>query len=270
MFVAEFFEQAIEVLAPFVNELGLAELSIGGGLGVAYVEGEEAPTHHRVGATSCTRRAPRPASPPVRRRRAGPGDRRRPRRSPLYRVGTIKGLPGIRTYVAVDGGMSDNPRPVLYGSGYETFLPASRHADRPQVVRLVGKHCESGDVLVHDAHVPDDLAVGDVLCHARDRGLRALHGIELQQGPAPRRGVRAVTASPPGRRAARRTTTCCATTPDRLGLVDPAFAVPVTTGSPAWFTVSTVSSATPSFTAVTVAVAVSASPGQTCFTNRTP
>ena len=60
--------------------------------------------------------------------------------------------------------MSDNPRPVLYGSGYEAFLPRAADAERRRPVRVVGKHCESGDVLVHEAFVPDDLAVGDVLC----------------------------------------------------------------------------------------------------------
>jgi diaminopimelate decarboxylase len=72
-------------------------------------------------------------------------------------------VPGIRTYAAVDGGMSDNPRPVLYGSGYETFLPRAVDADRPRRVTLVGKHCESGDLLVRDACVPDDIAVGDIV-----------------------------------------------------------------------------------------------------------
>jgi diaminopimelate decarboxylase len=81
----------------------------------------------------------------------------------LYAVGTIKELPRIRTYVSVDGGMSDNPRPVLYGSGYEAFLRRSPFADRARRVRIVGKHCESGDVLVREAAVPEDLAVGDVL-----------------------------------------------------------------------------------------------------------
>ena len=79
----------------------------------------------------------------------------------LYTVGTIKELPDIRTYVSVDGGMSDNPRPVLYGSGYEAFLPRAPFAERPRTVTVVGKHCESGDVLVREASVPDDLAVGD-------------------------------------------------------------------------------------------------------------
>jgi diaminopimelate decarboxylase len=59
--------------------------------------------------------------------------------------------------------MSDNPRPVLYGSGYEAFLPREVLAERTRTVRLVGKHCESGDVLIEAAQVPVDLAVGDVI-----------------------------------------------------------------------------------------------------------
>jgi diaminopimelate decarboxylase len=81
----------------------------------------------------------------------------------IYTVGTIKEIAGIRTYVSVDGGMSDNPRPVLYGSGYEAFLPRAVSADRTRPARVVGKHCESGDVLVKEALVPDDLVVGDYL-----------------------------------------------------------------------------------------------------------
>ncbi|MCA1847198.1 MAG: diaminopimelate decarboxylase, partial [Actinobacteria bacterium] len=82
----------------------------------------------------------------------------------LYRLGTVKELAGLRTYLSVDGGMSDNPRPVLYGSGYEAFLPRATTADRPRRVTIVGKHCESGDVVVRDAALPADVAVGDVLC----------------------------------------------------------------------------------------------------------
>src|SRR5204862_3385080 len=81
----------------------------------------------------------------------------------LYRVGTVKDIPGVRTYVSVDGGMSDNPRPVLYGSGYEAFLPRLMLAERPFVANVVGKHCESGDLIVRDAHLPEDIAVGDIL-----------------------------------------------------------------------------------------------------------
>ena len=81
----------------------------------------------------------------------------------LYTIGTIKELTGLRTYVSVDGGMSDNPRPVLYESGYEAFLARAVDAARPRRARVVGKHCESGDVIVADAYLPDDTAVGDLL-----------------------------------------------------------------------------------------------------------
>jgi diaminopimelate decarboxylase len=161
VFVADSFVHAIEVLAPFVNEAGLPELSIGGGLGVAYVEGEWAPsiTEWADAVHTACREAGIEARLTAEPGRAIVADAA----ITLYTVGTIKDLPGIRTYVAVDGGMSDNPRPVLYGSGYETFLPRATDAPRPRVVRVVGKHCESGDVLVHEGRVPADLAVGDVL-----------------------------------------------------------------------------------------------------------
>jgi diaminopimelate decarboxylase len=161
VFVADFFHQAVDVIAPFVRELALPEFSIGGGLGVAYVAGETAPTitewAERVHA-ACT------AAGITSRISAEPGRAIVASAAvTVYRVGTIKQLPRVRTYVAVDGGMSDNPRPVLYGSGYETFAPRDPFADRDKVVRVVGKHCESGDVLVRHARVPADLAVGDLL-----------------------------------------------------------------------------------------------------------
>jgi diaminopimelate decarboxylase len=59
--------------------------------------------------------------------------------------------------------MSDNPRPVLYGSGYEAFLPRSPEALRERRVTIVGKHCESGDLLIRDAVIPQDTRVGDIL-----------------------------------------------------------------------------------------------------------
>jgi diaminopimelate decarboxylase len=161
VFVADFFHQAVDVLAPFVNRFDLPELVLGGGLGVAYVEGEEAPTIAQWGRSVLD--ACRAAG--VRGRIGAEPGRAIVAAAAvtLYTVGTVKDLPGIRTYVAVDGGMSDNPRPVLYGSGYETFLPRAVEADRPRTVTVVGKHCESGDLLVRDASVPADLAVGDVL-----------------------------------------------------------------------------------------------------------
>ncbi|MGN6694431.1 MAG: diaminopimelate decarboxylase [Aquihabitans sp.] len=161
VFVAGFFEQAIEALAPFVNETGLPELSIGGGIGVAYIEGEEAPSITEWGAVvraACEHAGitARVSAEPGRSIAAAAG-------ITLYRVGTVKEVSGIRTFVAVDGGFIDNPRPALYGSGYETFAPAQVTADRTDVVRLVGKHCESGDVIVPEAKVPPGVAVGDLL-----------------------------------------------------------------------------------------------------------
>ena len=157
------FAQAIDVLAGFFAPLDLAELVVGGGLGVAYVNGEEAPPMAQWAAS--VRQACRQAG-------IGPSVRvtAEPGRSivasaamTLYTVGTVKDVTDHRTYVAVDGGMSDNPRPVLYGSGYEAFLPRETPSVRPRAVRVVGKHCESGDVVVADAYVPADLEVGDVL-----------------------------------------------------------------------------------------------------------
>jgi diaminopimelate decarboxylase len=81
----------------------------------------------------------------------------------LYRVGTVKEIPGIGTYVAVDGGMSDNPRPVLYGAGYEAYLPSRVTEGRPLRCNVVGKHCEQGDIIVSDARLPDGVEVGDLV-----------------------------------------------------------------------------------------------------------
>ena len=162
IFLAHSFEKAVGVLADFARPLALPELCLGGGLGVPYVAGEDAPSITEWGDT--LRRACETAgltakvtAEPGRAIAATAG-------LTLYRVGTIKDIRGVRTYVSVDGGMSDNPRPVLYGSGYEAFLPRATRAQRPRVVTVVGKHCESGDVVVRDARVPDDIAVGDVLC----------------------------------------------------------------------------------------------------------
>jgi diaminopimelate decarboxylase len=161
IFLLSGYEKAVERLAPLVTELDLPEVCLGGGLGVAYVEGEETPTITEWAGLlrRCCASAGITSSLVVEPGRAIVASSA----ITLYRVGTIKALPGIRTYVAVDGGMSDNPRPVLYGSGYEAFLPRETDADRPLVATIVGKHCESGDVLVRDARLPADLAVGDVL-----------------------------------------------------------------------------------------------------------
>ena len=161
VFEAESFAKALAVLATFTAPLDLPELVIGGGLGVPYVTGEQAPsiTDWAAELTSAAASLGITATLGIEPGRAIAAAAA----VTLYTVGTVKPLEGIRSYVAVGGGMSDNPRPVLYGSGYETFLPRAVEAERPQQVRVVGKHCESGDILVRDAQVPADLAVGDVL-----------------------------------------------------------------------------------------------------------
>jgi len=79
-----------------------------------------------------------------------------------YRVGTVKEIPGVRTYVAVDGGMSDNMRPMLYGSRYEALIADRAGALAQSLATIAGMHCESGDILVRDTMLADP-AVGDVL-----------------------------------------------------------------------------------------------------------
>jgi len=161
VFRVESFAEALRVIADFARPLDLPELSIGGGLGVAYVEGEAAPSITEW-ALALTKAAS--ALGVTAQIFAEPG-RAIVAQSAItvYTAGTVKVLPGIRTYVAVDGGMSDNPRPILYGSGYETFVPSRVNDDRPTVIRLVGKHCESGDVLVLEGRVPEGLEVGDFI-----------------------------------------------------------------------------------------------------------
>ena len=155
------FAKAVGVLAEFAAPYDFPELVVGGGLGVPYVEGESAPSIQEWADAIFDACAEAGVKSSV---GAEPG------RSivasaavTLYTVGTIKEVPDHRTYVSVDGGMSDNPRPALYGSGYETFLPRSNQAERRNSVRPVGKHCESGDFLIKEAWVPEDLSVGDIL-----------------------------------------------------------------------------------------------------------
>ncbi len=161
VFRAESHAEALAVVADFAAPLGVAEVCIGGGLGVAYVAGESAPTITEWGKS--LRRAADRAGLKA-KLSAEPGRAIVAAAAiTLYTAGTIKQIPGVRTYVAVDGGMSDNPRPVLYGSGYETFLPRAVGAARTREIRLVGKHCESGDMLVREGLVPEDLALDDII-----------------------------------------------------------------------------------------------------------
>ena len=156
------YRETMGILADFTKDDSFDELCVGGGLGVAYVQGESAPsirewgdlirkTAKEVGLDTSLRLLAEPGRAIV--AQAG---------VTLYRVGAIKPV-SARTYVAVDGGMSDNPRPVLYGSGYEAFDVDHPLADRTVPVRLVGKHCESGDVLIDQAWLPEETSVDSVV-----------------------------------------------------------------------------------------------------------
>jgi diaminopimelate decarboxylase len=81
----------------------------------------------------------------------------------LYEVGTVKDVDGIRTYVSVDGGMSDNIRTALYDAAYSATIAGRSSAAAPLLARVVGKHCESGDIVVKDEFLPDDVRPGDLL-----------------------------------------------------------------------------------------------------------
>lgn len=83
----------------------------------------------------------------------------------LYRVGTEKRIPGVRHYIAVDGGMTDNPRPALYQAEYDAMLANKGNAPNEQVVSVAGKCCESGDMLIWDLALPE-VEVGDILAVA--------------------------------------------------------------------------------------------------------
>ncbi len=161
VFRLESFREAARIVSRMAAPFGLEELSLGGGLGVPYVEGESAPTigewaEALVGACRAEGVTGTIMAEPGRAIAAAAA-------LTLYRVGTIKEIQGVRTYLAVDGGMSDNPRPVLYGSGYEVFLPRAVCAPREREVTVVGKHCESGDRLVTSGWLPGEVEVGDVV-----------------------------------------------------------------------------------------------------------
>ena len=165
VFELDSFQRVVTELADFTNSLedpaGLAELWVGGGLGVAYEAGQAAPSitdwgEAVLGAAAEAGVRVRIGVEPGRAVVAQAA-------VALYKVGTIKDVSGSGTYVVTDGGMSENLRPALYGSRYEAFLPRAVTAERDWKVTVVGKHCESSDVVVEDGNLPGDLAIGDVL-----------------------------------------------------------------------------------------------------------
>ena len=158
----------VGLLAQVRDEHGveLAELDLGGGQGIAYTPADDpmpvgdfaAGLRLMVGkeCAAVGLAEPRLAVEPG-RAIAGPTT------VTLYEVGTVKELPGLRTYVSVDGGMSDNIRTALYEARYTAVLASRRSAADPRTVTVCGKHCESGDIVVHDVALPGDLVPSDLL-----------------------------------------------------------------------------------------------------------
>jgi len=163
--------RVVELAARILAEHGVvvSELDLGGGFGIAYTPEDDPP---EVKSLAAGLRAIVTAQCgafglPVPRLTIEPGRGIvGPSTVTLYEVGTIKDVDGIRTYVSVDGGMSDNIRTALYDAAYTCVL-ASRFSAAPAMLsRVVGRHCESGDIVVRHCYLPSDLAPGDLLAVA--------------------------------------------------------------------------------------------------------
>lgn len=157
----EVYDLAVRKTVPYLRAWDLHELCVGGGLAVAYTAKETAPSITRFAQTvrqACgdTLHAVRLSCELGRWIVASAA-------ITLYTVGTVKHLPSGTTICAVDGGMTDNMRVALYGARYEVLAPGRQHG-REQPITLVGKHCESGDILAADVMLPEDLAAGDIVC----------------------------------------------------------------------------------------------------------
>jgi diaminopimelate decarboxylase len=144
----------------------LPELDLGGGFGIAYTTqddpaapGDLAKRLNKIVEDECGAHGlalPRLSVEPG---RAIVG----PAMFTLYEVGTVKDVDGIRTYVSVDGGMSDNIRTALYDASYSATVANRASTAGPILARVVGKHCESGDIVVKDEFLPADVRAGDLL-----------------------------------------------------------------------------------------------------------
>lgn len=145
--------------------LPVRELDIGGGLGIRYTESDDPPSIEAWTQVICDGivKACQEQQVPLPKLIAEPG------RSLIgsacitaYTIGSQKVIPGIRTYVTVDGGMSDNPRPITYQSVYRAIIANRMSEPLSQAVAVAGKHCESGDIVIKQAQLPETEA-GDIL-----------------------------------------------------------------------------------------------------------
>jgi diaminopimelate decarboxylase len=171
IFALQSYSKAIEVMVEFMRavreETGepVRDLDVGGGIGIKYGLADEPSTIEQYGKVvvdgikeECERHdlpVPRILIEPGRAVVANAG-------ITLYTVGVVKELPGIRTYVAIDGGMTDNIRPALYGARYECLVANKADGPRTEVVTVAGKHCETGDLIARDVPI-QPVETGDVL-----------------------------------------------------------------------------------------------------------
>ncbi|MGW7579627.1 diaminopimelate decarboxylase [Kitasatospora sp. NPDC054768] len=160
--------RVVGLLAGIRDEHGveLPEIDLGGGLGIAYTSEDDPrePAEIAAALADIVRRECAAANLDTPRLSVEPGRAIvGPTAFTLYEVGTVKPLEGLRTYVSVDGGMSDNIRTALYDAEYSVALVSRTSDAEPMLVRVVGKHCESGDIVVRDAFLPADLTAGDLI-----------------------------------------------------------------------------------------------------------
>lgn len=157
--LADWFKKALDYGLP------VKELNVGGGLGIRYTESDDPPSITEWVKTVATavKKACEDRNLTLPKLIAEPG------RSMVatacvtaYTVGGRKVIPDVRTYVSVDGGMSDNPRPITYQSLYQVVIANKMRAGNAEKVTIAGKHCESGDILIKDIEIPDTQP-GDVL-----------------------------------------------------------------------------------------------------------
>ncbi|WP_433312472.1 diaminopimelate decarboxylase [Micromonospora sp. CA-269861] len=144
----------------------LPELDLGGGFGIAYTTQDDPATPQdlakrlrKIVDSECAAENLAVPHLSIEPGRAIVG----PAVFTLYEVGTVKDLEGIRTYVSVDGGMSDNIRTALYDASYSATLASRASTAQPMLARVVGKHCESGDIVVKDEFLPADVQPGDLV-----------------------------------------------------------------------------------------------------------
>jgi len=174
VFHLEPYQEAVDLLMAFATQMSerydfrLRELSPGGGFAIQYLEDIPAPSmaEYAAAIVSALMQACRAHSLPLPRLVVEPGRAVVGQAClALYKVGASKEIPGVRTYVAVDGGMGDNIRPALYGARYSALVANKVGEAARQRVTIAGKFCESGDVLVRDADLPR-LEAGDLLAVA--------------------------------------------------------------------------------------------------------